>query len=52
MPVNSHLEWQVPYEPGILSAKGYKDGKVVATAKQESTDEPASVALVPDRVPD
>ncbi len=49
MPINSHLEWQVPYEPGTLSAKGYKGGKVVATAKQETTGEPASVALIPDR---
>jgi beta-galactosidase len=49
MPVHSHLEWQVPYEPGLLSAKGYKDGKVAATAREETTGEPASVALVPDR---
>ena len=49
MPVNSHLEWQVPYEPGTLSAKGYQGGKVVANAKQETTGEPASIALIPDR---
>jgi beta-galactosidase len=49
MPVHSHLEWQVPYEPGLLSAKGYQGGKVVATLREETTGEPASVALVPDR---
>jgi beta-galactosidase len=30
MPENSHLQWLVPYTPGILSAKGYQDGKVIA----------------------
>jgi beta-galactosidase len=49
MPVHSHLEWTVPYEPGVLSAKGYRDGKTVVTAKQETTGAPASVSLIPDR---
>jgi beta-galactosidase len=46
---NSHLEWQVPYAPGVLSAQGYNDGKVVAETKVETTGEPAAVRLTPDR---
>jgi beta-galactosidase len=49
MPVNSHLEWQVPYAPGILSAKGYKNGQVVAEARKVTAGDPAAVALTPDR---
>ena len=30
MPRVSHLEWKVKYAPGVLSAKGYNEGKVVA----------------------
>lgn len=45
----SHLAWKVKYEPGVLSAKGYDDGgKVVAETREETTGEPAAVALEPD----
>ena len=44
-----HLEWKVPYEPGVLEARGMKDGKVVLTEKRETTSEPASIRLTPDR---
>ena len=30
MPRDSELKWKVPYAPGTLSAKGYRDGKLVA----------------------
>jgi beta-galactosidase len=46
---DSHLEWQVPYAPGTLSAKGYTDGKVIAETKVETTGAPAAVQLTPDR---
>lgn len=50
MPHNLHAEWQVPYAPGILSAKGYdKDGTVVSATQVETTGTPASVELEPDR---
>jgi beta-galactosidase len=49
MPANSHLEWQVPYSPGELSARGYKGGKEAAFALQETTGDPVSVVLMPDR---
>jgi len=50
MPKNSHLEWNVTYAPGALSAKGYDDaGAVIAETEVATTGEPSSVHLVPDR---
>lgn len=46
---NSKLSWQVKYAPGTLSAKGFNGGKVVAEQKIETTGEPASVQLTPNR---
>jgi beta-galactosidase len=46
---NSHLEWKVPYTQGVLEAKGYQKGKVVATARVETTGEPVKINLLPDR---
>ena len=43
----SHLHWSVKYAPGVLSAKGYADGKVVAEARVETTGDPAAVQLAP-----
>jgi beta-galactosidase len=43
------LEWKVKYEPGVLEARGTKDGKVVLTEKRETTGEPESIRLTPDR---
>jgi beta-galactosidase len=45
----THLEWKVKYEPGVLEARGTKDGKVVLTKKRETTGEPLSIRLTPDR---
>ena len=36
----THLEWQVKYEPGAIEARGTKDGKVVMTARRETTGRP------------
>ena len=49
VPTNSHLEWQVPYEPGDLSAKGYKNGKDAAFSLLQTTGDPVSVVLMADR---
>ena len=50
MPKYSHLEWQVKYEPGTLSAKGFNDvGNVIAKTKVETAGEPAAIVLEPDR---
>ena len=46
----THLEWQVKFEPGVLEARGTKDGKVVLTEKRETTTgKPESIRLTPDR---
>ena len=44
-----HLEWMVKYEPGVLEARGSKGGKVVSVEKRETTGEPATIKLTPDR---
>ena len=46
---NSHVEWKVKYAPGVLAARGSKDGKVVFVDKRETTGAPAKIALRPDR---
>src|SRR6185437_3371202 len=49
MPQYSHLEWQVKYAPGKLSAVGYDaEGKVITKTGVETTGEPAAVALEPN----
>jgi len=45
----THLEWNVKYEPGVLEARGTKDGKVVLTEKRETTRGPESIRLTADR---
>ncbi|MEO8416427.1 MAG: beta-galactosidase GalA [Ginsengibacter sp.] len=45
MPVNGHLEWKVAYQPGTLSAVGYKNGKKMATDAVQTTGEPVAVHL-------
>jgi hypothetical protein len=45
---NGHLEWQVPYAPGTLEARGMKKGRVM-TARVETTGKPARIVLSPDR---
>src|SRR5208337_5021996 len=47
MPRNSHLAWQVKYEPGTLLAKAYSAGQVVAQDKVETTGAPAGLRLAP-----
>ena len=46
---NSHLEWKVRYEPGVLEAQGYRDGKQVPTKKVGTTSSPSQIRLTPDR---
>jgi len=46
----THLEWKVKYEPGVLEARGTKDGKVVLTQKRETTGAPESIRLTADRM--
>ena len=45
---NSHLQWNVNYEPGTLEAIGYKKGKKL-TSKVETTGKAYQVVLAPDK---
>ncbi|HKS83304.1 MAG TPA: beta-galactosidase GalA [Candidatus Acidoferrales bacterium] len=49
VPRLSHAEWKVKYEAGEISAVGFRDGKIAARDKRETTRPPASILLVPDR---
>jgi len=49
VPHNGHLEWQVPYAPGVIEARAYKGGRVVLTERRETTGAPARIVLRPDR---
>jgi beta-galactosidase len=48
MPRNSHLEWDIPYQPGIIKAIAYKNGRKI-TNQVETTGDPVKVNLVADR---
>jgi len=43
-----HLEWTVRYEPGQLTARGYRNGELVEVTR-ETTGEGAAVRLTADR---
>jgi beta-galactosidase len=42
---DSHVEWNVNYIPGTLEAKGYIDGKKVATDKVETTGKAIAIGM-------
>ena len=46
MPRNSHLQWTVNYEPGVLEAVAYKNGKKL-TSKVETTGAATEVKITP-----
>ena len=41
--------WQVPYQPGVLKAVAYQDGKQVAVEQVATAGPPAKLRLTPDR---
>jgi beta-galactosidase len=49
VPRLGHVEWKVRYEPGVIEARGSKDGKVALTDKRETTGPAASIKLTVDR---
>ncbi len=49
MKPDSHLEWKVPYRPGVLEARGYTNGVSVKTVRVETTGAPAKLVLQADR---
>jgi beta-galactosidase len=46
MPRNSHLKWTVNYQPGMLEAVAFKNGKKL-TKKIETTGPPVEVVMTP-----
>lgn len=48
MPRNSHLQWEVNYEPGTLEAVAYKNGKKLSS-KIETTSYATKVLAVADK---
>ena len=44
--INSHIEWPVNFEPGTLSAWGYKNGKKIVSDTVETTGEPSHIKLM------
>ena len=50
VPRLGHVEWKVKYEPGVIEARGSKDGKVVLTEKRETTGPAVAIRLTADRM--
>jgi beta-galactosidase len=46
---DSHVAWNVTYQPGSLEARGFKDGKQVMVARRETVSEAAKLAIRCDR---
>ena len=40
-----HLEWKVNYVPGVIEARGFKNGQLVLTDKRQTTGAPAKLVL-------
>jgi len=49
MKKDQHLAWNVPYAPGVIEARGYKDGKLAQTVRRETTGSAAALAAAVDR---
>jgi beta-galactosidase len=45
----SHLAWTVNYAPGLLLARGYRDGKEIIADQVETTGAPAAIVLTPHK---
>lgn len=47
---NSHAEWdKIPFLPGVIEARGYKNGSLVMSEKRETTGEPAEIRMKANR---
>jgi len=49
VPRNGHVEWHLAYTPGVLAARGFKNGQEAATTERKTTGPAARIALLPDR---
>ncbi len=48
--VCTQCTWQVPFEPGVLEAVGYREGVAVAWGRVETAGEPRAIRLTADRL--
>lgn len=46
---NRHLEWSVPWAPGVIEARGYKDGRALPPVRRETAGPAARIELTADR---
>jgi beta-galactosidase len=49
VPRYGHAQWKVAFVPGVIEARGYKNGKLVQTSRRETTGPAAGIVLRPDR---
>ena len=49
MPRFGHLAWNVIYQPGVIEARGFADGRVVLTERRETTGPARSLRMTADR---
>jgi beta-galactosidase len=49
MKKDSHLAWNVAYAPGVIEARGTKEGMPMVVVKRETTGAPAALAIYVDR---
>jgi len=46
---DTHLQWDVVYEPGAIEARGFKNEELVMASRRETTGKPAKLAIHADR---
>jgi len=49
VPALDRVEWKVPYEPGVLEARGFRGGAQVAVTRVETTGSATKLVLRTDR---
>jgi beta-galactosidase len=49
MPRNGHLEWRIPYQPGVLTSRGYVGQQLVLTDSVGPIGIASAIQLLPDR---
>ena len=49
VPRLGHVEWKVRYEPGTITAHGWKDGKLLLTEERATTGPAAALKIEADR---
>lgn len=49
VPRDTHVAWDVVYEPGSIMARGYKSGRLAQTTRRDTVGAPARLGLAVDR---